>query len=552
MSTKAPKIIAVVLAIMGLVYLGSLLNFKIDFTEEKRYTLSEASRNQLRAIDSEVFVKVYLSGSNLPGGFKRLEETVRQTLEDFRAEAGSKINYKFIDIYKDLKTDQERSDLMLQLSGLGIQPTNVYDNQNGQKTQSLVVPGAVLQQGDKTVGVLLLKGNKLAGANEALNQSCENVEYELASALRILNQKEKKKIGFFVKQSNIPAIKQVGLIELLKNEYDLFPVDLAASASLQGLDAIFVHKPTVAFTEADLFKIDQFIMSGGKALFFVDAVKIDTVSAEGNFASPINTGLEPLLYKYGLRINADLVKDYQLSAAIPLAVGNMGDKANIQLVPWPYFPLISNFGQHPMVRNLDAIYSQYISSIDTVQAPAINKTALLLSSAYTQTIHAPAAISYNMASQNFDPKKNSEGPKAFAYLLEGSFDSYFANKIVPDTTAMAFIEKAKPTQIVVCADADIAANDLDTKNRAPLPLGFDKFSSNTFANKDFIKNAVDYLMYPQGSIMSRNKAIVLRPLDKVEVAKNALFWQIFNLLLPLGLIAGIWATSYLLQRKKYL
>jgi ABC-2 type transport system permease protein len=552
MKNTALTIIILVAALFGINYVSSLFHKRLDLTEEKRYTIADPTQSLLKSIDGEVFVKVYLTGENLPGGFKRLENAVKQTLDDFQVIAGNKIGYRFIDLNTEIKDEKARSVFIEQLAAKGIPPTNVFETLNGRKTQSLIVPGAVISYNEKELGVLLLKGNKTSSPQETLNQATENVEFELADAIKQLTQTEKKKIGFFVNYSSLPAIRQIDLINTLKKNYQLFPVDLVASDSLAGLDAIFVMKPDKPFTEADKFKIDQFIVKGGKALFFIDPVKIDTVGLEGNFAKPASVNLEDLFFKYGIRLNSNVLKDMEMSASIPMNVGNVGDKANIQLVPWPYFPLINTFGNSPIVRNLDRIYLKYPATIDTIKSFGIKKTPLLISSNYSQTIKAPATISFNSAAKDFEPNKANEGAKVVAYLLEGSFESLFSNTILPtDPNYLFFKKQDKPSKIIIVADGDLPTNDVNEKLLQPLPLGFDKYSQQTFGNKDFVKNAVDYLLNPNGIIAARSKTIKLRPLDKVEVAQNQTKWQMINLIVPLILLSIIAALFFIYTKKKY-
>jgi gliding-associated putative ABC transporter substrate-binding component GldG len=506
----------------------------------------------LQSIDSDVYIKVYLTGNELPGGFKRLESAIKQTLDDFQSFSNQKINYRFIDIYKEFKDDKERGKVIAELAGKGIIPTNIIEKKGGKNTQLLILPGAVLSYKSKELPVFLLKGNKLISPQEELNQATEEVEFELASAIKELTQTERKKIGFFLDYSSLPAIRQIDLIDLLKRKYDLFPVDLSASPTLEGLDAIFVLKPDKAFTEEDKFKIDQFIVKGGKALFFLDPVKIDSIGLEGNFATPFSVNLDDMFFKYGIRLNTNLLKDMQRNAAIPMNVGNFGENANLSLVQWPYYPIINSVSSFPIVRNLDAIYLKYVSTIDTVMAPNIVKIPLLQSSNKTQILNTPATISFNSAAKNFDPNTPNGGIKTIAYLLEGSFDSFFSNSILPtDPRYSAFKAKDKPSKIVICADADLPLNDVNSQSKQPLPLGFDRYSKYTFANKDFVKNAVDYLLDADGIIGSRNKIVKLRPLDKTEINKNSTYWQAINLIIPMVLLAGLAFIFTIFMKKKY-
>lgn len=552
MKNKIIQILLVVGAIIGLNVLANQFFFRVDLTEEKRFTINEATKNLLKNLDDEVYVKVYLTGKSIPSGFKRLENAVRETLDEFQIYGGTNIKYAFIDLNSEYKDEKTRNEKIVELAQKGIPPTNVMANEDGKKTQSLVVPGAVITYKDKEIATLLLKGNKMASPQEVLNQSYEGVEYQLASAIKTLTASQKKKIGIFVNYSKLPAVNQLDLIGALKKNYELYPVDLRQSPTLDGLDGILVMKPDQPFNDDDKYKIDQFIINGGKALFFMDAVKVDSVAREGSVAQVQSVGLEDLLFKYGVRLNPNLIKDAQMCAAIPLDVGNFGNKANIQLVPWQYYPLINTFGKSPIVKNLDAVYTKYVGSLDTVRANGITKTPLLMTSQYTQLLKAPAIMSYNFANKELDASQYKAGVQTVGLLLEGNFESLFKNRILPnDPRAATFKPSGKASKIIVCSDGDIPVNDFDRKQNTPLPLGFDKYSGNTFANKDFVLNAVDYLLDDNGVITARNKEITLRPLDKVALQDDREYWQAINLVVPIVVLVLAGLLKSFLRKKRY-
>ena len=547
MKNKILQIFFVIAAVVGLNILANYFFFRLDLTEEKRFTINDATKNLLKNLDDEVYVKVYLTGKGIPAGFKRLENAVRETLDEFQIYGGTNIKYTFIDLNSEYKDEKTRNEKIVQLAQKGIPPTNAMANEDGKKTQSLIIPGAVITYKGKEIATLLLKGNKLSSPQEILNQSYEGVEYQLASAIKNITATQKKKIGIFVNYSKLPAVNQLDLIGALKKNYELYPVDLRQSPTLDGLDAVLVMKPDQVFNDDDKYKIDQFIINGGKALFFIDAVKVDSVAREGSLAQIQSVGLEDLLFKYGVRLNSNLIKDAQMCANIPLDVGNFGNKANIQLVPWQYYPLINTFGKSPIVKNLDAIYTKYVGSLDTVKANGISKIPLLMTSRYTQILKAPAVMSYNFANKKLDANEYKSGIQMVGVLLEGKFESLFTNRILPsDSRSATFKSEGKSSKIIVCSDGDIPVNDFDKKQNTPLPLGFDKYSGNTFANKDFVLNAIDYLLDDNGVITARNKEVVLRPLDKVALQNERQYWQIVNLVVPIvililaGSLKGYW------------
>jgi ABC-2 type transport system permease protein len=554
MKNKLIQILLVVAAVLGVDILANRFFFRIDLTEEKRFTINDATKNLLKNLDDEVYVKVYLTGKGIPAGFKRLENAVRETLDEFQIHGGTNIKYAFIDLNSEIKDEAARNEKIIELAKKGIQPTNVTAKEDGRTTQILVIPGAVITYKDKEIATLLLKGNQTASNSkqEILNQSCEGVEFQLASAIKTITASQKKKIGIFVNYSRLPAVNQLDLIGAMKKNYELYPVDLRQSPTLDGLDGILVMKPDQMFNDEDKYKIDQFIINGGKALFFIDAVKVDSVAREGNMAQVQSVGLEDLLFKYGVRLNPNLIKDAQMCAKIPLDVGNFGNKSNIQLIPWQYYPLINTFGKSAIVKNLDGVYTKYASTLDTVRANGITKTPLLMTSQYTQILNAPAIMSYNFANKELDINQYKAGVKTVGVLLEGKFESLFKNRILPsDPRAATFKSESKPSKIVVCSDGDIPVNDFDKKQNTPLPLGFDKYSGYTFANKDFVMNAIDYLLDDNGVITARNKEIVLRPLDKVALQDEREYWQGINLIIPVVVLVLAGLLKGYLRKRKY-
>ncbi len=529
-----------------LMALSPYVRGRFDLSEDGKYTLSESSEIILNSIDAPLLVQVYLGGDDLPGGFKRLQKETLDLLADMQSSASAKMEVQVIDVYDEYPTEEARASLTQQLDSLGIPPTNLVHQENGKQVQQLVFPGLVISKGALKTGVLLLKGNKLAGPEEIINQSVEGLEYEIVQGIQTLLPQERKKIGFFVEYSSTPAIAQIDLVNSLKRKYDLFPVDLAASPTLDGLDAICVLNPTREFSESDAYKIDQFIVKGGKALFLVDGVKIDTLENQGLAISPRKTGLENILFHYGLRINANLVKDAQLSGMIPLKVGNMGNKPNIQLMPWPSFPLLNGNPKNLITKNLDAVYGRFVSTIDTISGVALRKTPLLRTSQYTQVAKAPSLLSFSSAGKDFDPAAYNAGVQTAAYLVEGKFESAY-NNLTQDTNFVASSDKE--SAILVVGDGDVALNGVDYQSQQALPLGFDPFMKNTFANKDFLLNAFTYLIEENSPLLARSKSIQLRPLDKAKIQADGTFYQVINIAVPL-LFATLLSLGVVFYRKR--
>ncbi|WP_018617667.1 gliding motility-associated ABC transporter substrate-binding protein GldG [Spirosoma luteum] len=563
MKSSLLRTLTIIAALVVVNVLSAFVFFRLDLTQEKRFTLSEATQRLLANLPDDVHIDVYLTG-DLPPGFKRLENAVRETLDGFQARRGlaianRKITYRFINP-DDVTNTDEKNKLIDKLQQKGLLPTNLYASEGGKRTEKLVFPGAIVSYKGRETPVQFLKGNKTATAEEQLNQSYEGVEFQLASAIQKLTQtkEDRKRVGLLYSHTNVPPSRFSDLLASVQQQYDLFFIDMAKPGPITGLDLVIVPKPDSAFSEEETFKLDQFVVNGGRALFFVDGQRVDSVNNQGTYAQPLSLNLDDLFFRWGVRVNRDVVKDYYC-AAIPLNVGNLGDKPNIQLVPWRFYPLLNNFGTsaNPVVRNLDAVLGKFVSTLDTVRAMGgdgrlIQKTPLLLTSAYTKILKTPALISYNEARQQPDPSTYTDGAHIIGCLLEGKFQSLFANRIFPgDPRASGFKSEGAASRILICSDGDLIINDVDYKRNAPYPLGFDRYTRNTYANKDFALNAIDYLIDPNGVIAARSRSVTLRPLDKIRVDANRTGLQLLNLLGPLALVGLIGFVWQVVRRSQY-
>ncbi len=539
----------------GIILLNILAGFyffRLDLTEDKRYTMAPATRTLLRELPQPVHVDVYLEGE-FPAGFKRLQAAVRETLEEFRIYAPN-FSYSFIN--PSAGTDiKKRNQLYNNLALKGIQPTNLFAMEGDKKVEKLVFPGAIVSANGKEEPIMLLKGNQAATADQRLNQSIEGLEFELASAIRKLATTNRKRIGLVDGHGELNNLEATDFITSLQKYYDVYRVNINKVPSLQTLSALVVAKPTSAFSEVEKYKLDQYIMQGGKALFFLDAVNVelDSIRPQGYVAFPYNLNLDDLLFKYGVRVNANLVQDIN-SGQIPVVTGLYGNQPQTQLMNWRYFPLINTFSPHPLTRNLDAVYGKFVSTIDSVRVPGIRKTPLLFTSRYTKILAPPITISLNEARVNIKPALYNKGPQAAGYLLEGNFPSLFTNRPLPVGLPAATprgLTTGKPAKIIVFSDGDFLRNEVNPKTNQPYELGFDRFMRTRFANKDLVMNAVEYLIDNTGLINVRAKQITLRPLDRVRVKDERSRWQALNLLGPLGVLLLFGLGKYYFRRRKY-
>jgi len=313
---------------------------------------------------------------------------------------------------------------------------------------------------------------------------------------------------------------------------------------------LIVPKPDIQIDENTKLKIDQFVMNGGKVLFFIDGLKVDSIGLEGTFAQPLDVNLDDLLFNYGLRINKNIVKDGLNATVIPLVVGNMGDKPNIQPILYRYFPLINNFGRSIITKNIDMVSTKFTASIDIVNVnDGIKKTPLLMTSPYTKTLNAPALITYNEARTETDEEEYQGGVKVVAYLLEGKFSSFFKGGFSQNQALLK--KKSENSKMLVVSDGDLIVNEVDNKTGNPFPMGYDRFSKHQYGNQDFVFNALNYLLDENGLIVAKAKSIGLRPLDTLKTRNKHTQWQVINLLLPLTLLVFVGLFRFYFIRKKY-
>ncbi len=540
----------------GIVFLNLLAGqffFRLDLTEDRRYSIAPATKKVLRQLPDVVYVEVFLDGE-LPPGFRRLQGAIRETLEEFRVYGGTNIEYKFTDPSAD-RSAQARNEYYQQLAQQGLQPTNLHANENGQKVERIIFPGAIVRFGEKEEPVLLLKGSQAASAEQRLNQSVEGVEYELVNAIRRLTQQERRKVAFIEGHGELPVAEVADLMGALQRYYDVTRLDLTRAPYIDSaVAAVIVARPTRPFTMSDKYKLDQFVLRGGRAIFCLDPVpvELDSVGEKGTFGIPVQTDLDELLFHWGVRVNGDLLQD-MVAQSIPMVTGIVGNQPQTQLISWRFFPIINSFSKHPIVRNLDVVSTRFVSSIDTVTTDGIRKTPLMSTSRYTRVMPAPVRINFNEARMEPNPRVFNRGPQLVGVLLEGNFTSFFRNRIVPGSKLLQdFVPAAQvPARVVVFSDGDLPRNGINKKTGQPQPLGYDKFVGVQFANRDLLTNTVDYLLDQDDLLAVRGKEIQIRPLDRPRIRTERTRWQLLNTVVPLALLAGFGLVRRWWRRRTY-
>lgn len=544
------------LAIVVMVnFIGSFYFKRFDLTSEKRYTLSESTKKLLGELDDVIFLKVYLQGDFKPG-FARLKSEAKEILDVFRAYSNNNIEYEFINVY-DGVTTEEATNIERQLYEKGLIPEQVTSSSKEKTSQGWIWPGAIVTYKNKETPWQIYKRQIGINEEEAINNSVQDLEYGLTNVIRKLKQKRSQEVSFIEGHGESDTLQQYDLMRSLAEYYTVNRIEINGKLSaLKDADAIVITKPDSAFTDKDKFIIDQYIMNGGKVLWMIDPVYInmDTLMMKGyslGFSQQYN--IEDMLFKYGVRLNPVLVQDFQ-SSAIPINTSVKRGDANFKLFPWFYSVLVLPDGTHPIVKNLDLIKMDYLSTIDTVTAKGIKKTVLLHTSKYTKTQPTPARISLALAMQKPKEQQFRNSYQPVAVLLEGEFNSvveYRLPTVLLSDPTFKYVDHGKKTKMIVVADGDVASNDIQFKTGNIMPLGYDKYTQRTFANKTFLLNSINYLLDDEGLLQLRTREVKLRLLDKKKVDTQRAKWQFTNVAIPALLIFGFGIVQFYLRRKKY-
>jgi len=553
--------VAALLLLLAVNYLFSFLRVRADLTREKRFTVSEATRNMLDGLQDRVDVTL-LMGGDMPAGFRKLAGSSADMLNEFKALAPNHINFR-IGKPGEGMPDSLRPYLVDSLRALGINATNVKAQTKegeGQEEQ-LVYPGAVIRYKDRAIGVDFLQGQNFQDGIRSLNNAEALLEYKLASGIAKITRDTVPLVGYLTGNGEPMDYRVYDLVEgTLRPNYAFrfIPID-----SVQVIPPVFrallIVKPVTRFNESQKLKIDQYIMNGGKVIWVLDNLyaSLDSLQrSEGRFiAFDMGLNLEDQLFRYGVRINQDLVQDLQCDK-IPSVVGSMGDKPQIQLLPWPYFPLLRNTSGHPISRNMDYVLSQFPQSLDTVKADGLKKTVLLSSSTESRVLSTPALVEWASVRNEEDLKKFTRSDIPVAMLLEGRFQSLFSNrmtKAMSDSLAasgLPFRDRAENGQMVVAADGDIFLNPLN-QTEGPLPMGMNQYTKQQYANREFLLNTLEYLVGNGGILETRGKEYTLRVLDKSKYGERKGMWQFINIALPVLIVMAFIALYQFLRRKKY-
>lgn len=541
-------------AIIGLLnFIASFFFSRFDLTSDKRYTLSPATKEMLGKLDDIVYFKIYLDG-NLPAGFDRLKTATKEILDEMRVYSNGNIEYQFINPAENPEK-KKQDEIARQLVQKGLSPTYIEVKVEAGTSQQLIFPGMLASYRTREFPIQIFKEQVSVSSDMQLNNSIQSLEYEISSTLRVLTMDSKPKIAFSEGHGELDSIDVADISQSLGYYYSVSRIKLEGKLkdieTLNKQKALIIAKPDSAFSEQNKFIIDQFIMQGGKVLWLVDGVyaSMDSLSKSGTaYALNIPINIDNQLFKYGIRVNANLIMDTR-SGFIPVPVNN-----KYKLMPWFYFPLLSQSNNHPIVNNINLVKGEFTSTIDTINIPGIKKTYLLSTSKYTNLQNSPARIDARFAYMEPNLEMFNKTSQPVAVLLEGQFESLYKNHLLPGLDSIPeikFKENSIPTKMIVIADGDVIKNAVQRSAGRAYPLGYDIYSQQTYGNKNFIMNAINYLCDDSGLIEVRSRELKLRMMDRKKVTDEKIKWQAINTVLPIALIILFGVLQAFLRKRKF-
>lgn len=551
-----------VLLVLVVIAVGSGRWFlRIDLTSEKRFTVSNTTKDMLKDLDDVVYVRVYLDG-DLPPEYLRFQIAIREMLDEFRAYGGDKLQYEFINLFDEPDMEVRKRVIRgLRDKGLRIEPIEVPDGEGGM-LEKFIFPGAIVSYRGSEFPLNLMKVDRSLPDEVNLNNSIESIEYQFTRAIYSLIIDVVPKIAFIEGHGELDSMQTASIMTELRNYFQVDRGFIKGNAEiLNNYEAIIIAQPLYPFNEADKFAIDQYIMNGGKVLWFLDPVltEVDSLSSGMTIGLVNQTNTEDLLFKYGIRIDYNLITDLQCYK-VPVNIAPIGEEEKFVLKSLKYYPMFSANPQHPVTRGLNYIKGQFVSSLDTLDNPddGIKKTVILSSSKNSKSHGVPIRIMVEEATREPDPREMTQQHLPVAILLEGKFESFYKNYGVPPGVYPPNIEirkESKATSMLVVGDGDIIRNEVRFQNGRywPLPLGYEEYTGQMFGNLEFVMNLVNYMTDDVGLMELRSREFKLRLLDR-EVMKNKKkkrLWIALNTIVPVVIIITFGLSYYYIRMKIY-
>lgn len=550
------SIIVIVVILIAVNIIGKYVFHRFDFTADKRFTLTDKTKKVLKNTDEPVLITVFLNGE-LPSAFKRLLTSVKDLLSDYKAYSNAELKIVFVDPLAGLNA-ADQDTVINNLYQHGIEATNLSIKTESGLTQKLVYPMAMIESDGRELPVKLFQNLDASGNYEDnINRSIENLEYVFTSGIKKVVTGSNPRIGFTEANGEPSDLELYDAIHTLSSSYEVGRVNLNTidKAGLDKLKMMVIVKPQQAFTEAEKYKINYFVMNGGRVLWSIDQVsaELDSLRDKGSkIVFNKNLNLDDMLFMYGARINYNVIADKN-SAEIPVSTGIVGGQSQIQLVPWIYYPILLPDTAASLVKNLDGIKAEFPSTVDTIGVKGVKKTYVLTTSAFNKVFNVPKLFSLQMVAEQPDPKTFQNPLQSAGVLLEGEFPSVFAGRPLPVQIERAYTNAtvSKNSKMVVIGDGDIFKNQVVAKDNSPLPLGFDRYTQRTYGNKALLLNIADYFTDDDNLIELRNKEVKIRLLDKAKIKLEKTKWQVINIVFPLLLLIFFAIFQHYYRKYKY-
>lgn len=547
-------------AILIAVYIvGQFFYTKFDATEENRYTLTPATKRTLEQVEDQIYIKVMLDGK-FPASFKRLQTATLDMLREF-SRINPNIQYNLDD--PNVGTTEEVNARRKQLADQKIIPTQLRLTGTAGESAQYIYPYALVYSGETAIPVSLLQDD-VPGADKdvIINNSVNLLEYNLIDGIKKVLRRDPISIVFTSGQGELSNLQIKSILGELSKGYVVNRINLDSVIEIPSrIDVLVIAKPTEKFTDAQIFMIDQYVMNGGNLICMIDPlnVSLDSINANKQYIpQPYDIGLDPLLFKYGVRINQDLVLDLQCTR-IPMVIGMQGDKPQTELFPWYYSPLAEGNPDFAISKGLDKIQFEFPARIDTLETSAdIRKSLVLRSSPYSRIQLNPVRLSFAILREELDPTLFDKGPQNLGVLLEGKFTSVFQNRLTEDMKNtleqlnITFKAESDQAKILVISDGDFVKNLVNPATDEVAPLGFNKYEGVTFTgNRDFFLNVIEHMTDPSGILEARTKDIKLRLIDKVKVNTERTYWQLLNILGPVIGVVLLGIVYTVIRRRKF-
>lgn len=554
---KYGKAAVFLLALIVLNVLAQQLYTRFDFTKEKRYTLTQKTKDNLAKADHDIVITVFLDGE-IPAAFKRLRNATKDLLNDYRAYSKANVKIVFEDPLNGVPAN-EQDTVISSLARLGIKPMAVNIKNDAGLTQKIIFPMALVEYNGKQTAINLLQktGGAATDYEENITSSVQNLEYQFTLAIKRLMSNSNPRIGFTEGHGEPPNLYLYDAITSLSQQHYVGRVDLKliTKEGLDSLKVLVIAKPQTPLSEMEKYKINYFVMKGGRLVWAIDQVgaELDSLQHRGQeMAFNRQLNIDDMLFEYGARINYNLIADVNC-AVIPVATGAPGQQAQIDLAPWVFYPVLLPDTSNSLTKNIDGVRSQFASTVDTIGVPNVHKKAVLLTSPYNKLFETPRMLSLQMLNEQPKQEEYASSPKTVGVLLEGKFKSVFLNRPVPAGITENYNVPAQsvPTKMMVIGDGDVFVNQVNGNDGSPFPLGFDRYTQQNFGNKALLLNIADYFTDDDNLIALRNKEIKVRLLDKAKLRAEKTKWQLINALAPILLLICFAIFQHYYRKHKY-